>query len=98
MILTKDQARLQRVVCAAARIDINRIIVSPRHHDALFRATVDMLPEADRDEWKFAEQGFVDQFGNFLTREEAREIAVRHNQIIHRCGGDEVKLYTENLY
>lgn len=44
------------------------------------------------------DEGFIDQFGNFLTREEAHVIAVKQNQIIRRCGGDESRLYSENLY
>ena len=43
-------------------------------------------------------QGFLGNDGNFYTRERAREIAIEANQIIHRCGGDEVRLYSENLW
>ena len=52
--------------------------------------------------WKETEspviQGFIDQFGQFLTREEAWPIAERNTQIIRRVGGDGIKLYSENLY
>ena len=43
-------------------------------------------------------QGFVDQFGTFLTREEAWKVAIEAHQIIRRVGGDEGRLYSENLY
>tara|TARA_R110000765_G_scaffold67960_1_gene131423 strand:+ start:384 stop:605 length:222 start_codon:yes stop_codon:yes gene_type:complete len=43
-------------------------------------------------------QGFIDQFGQFLTREEAHVIAKKNGQIVKRCGGDEKTLYSENLY
>lgn len=43
-------------------------------------------------------QVFVDQFNNFLTREEVWEIAEKKNQIVRRCGGDGNKLFSENLY
>lgn len=33
-----------------------------------------------------------------MTREEAHEVAKAAGQIIRRCGGDEHKLYSENLY
>lgn len=45
-----------------------------------------------------AEQGFVDQFGAFLTREEAWAIASAAAQIIHPLPGREGTLYSENLY
>jgi hypothetical protein len=48
--------------------------------------------------WCVAEQGFVDQKGRFLTREQARAIAERRGQIRYRCGGDEKKLFSDNLY
>lgn len=50
------------------------------------------------DSWKGCEQGFIDQFGNFLSRERALEIAKANNQIMRRCGGDEHQLFSENLY
>ena len=43
-------------------------------------------------------QGFVDQYGVFLTREEAYLVAKEANQIIRRVGGDEGRLFSENLY
>jgi hypothetical protein len=48
--------------------------------------------------WNRAEQGFVDQRGEYLTREEAFEVASKAGQIIRRCGGDEGRLFSENLY
>jgi hypothetical protein len=44
------------------------------------------------------EQGFIDQFGVFMTREEAYEVAKAAGQIKYRCGGDEGRLFSENLY
>lgn len=98
MQLTSEQQVLQRVVCAAARIDVDKIICSPRHYDSTFHAIVDMLPEENRAEWYHGEEGFVNQFGKFLDRHEAYKIAKAANQIIFRCGGDEGKLFSENLY
>lgn len=43
-------------------------------------------------------QGFIDQFGVFMTREEAFEVATAAGQIKYRCGGDEGVLFSENLY
>jgi hypothetical protein len=44
------------------------------------------------------EQGFIDNKGNFLTREEAWVVAEREGQIIRRACSDEGVLYSENLY
>lgn len=46
-------------------------------------------------------QGFVDEKGNFLTRQEAWKVAEANNQIVNRCGGDTSNggtLYSENLW
>lgn len=51
--------------------------------------------------WSTSEQGFVDQHGQFYTREEAFRIAFANGQIINHCGGDITNggtLYSENLY
>jgi hypothetical protein len=84
----------QRVVCAALRNEHGQIICGPRHYDSIMRGQIGI----SRNDWKSAEQGFVDQFGKFLTREEALEIAQSTGQIIRRCGGDEKRLFSENLY
>lgn len=85
-----------RVVCAANRRSDGLIVCGARHHDTLMRNMIERT--GGKAEWAGSEQGFIDQFGNFLTREEAHIIATRHNQIIRRCGGDESTLYSENLY
>jgi len=76
----------QRVVCAANRDPDGTIHLGLRHFDQFMRSN------------RFAEQGFVDNKGNFLTREEAWEVATATNQILRRVGGDEGKLFSENLY
>lgn len=48
--------------------------------------------------WNDCEQGFIDQYGNFYTREEAYFVAEENGQIIKKCGGDRVSLFSENLY
>lgn len=78
------------IVCAALRRG-ETIICGPRHWDSICRGT-------SKDGW---EQGFVDQRGVFLTREEAWYVALAAGQIIRRVGGDTIKggrLFSENLY
>jgi hypothetical protein len=76
------------VVCAALRNVHGTIICGPRHWDSICRGT-------SKDGW---EQGFVDQRGVFMTREEAWKVAEAAMQIIRRCGGDGERLFSENLY
>jgi hypothetical protein len=91
----KPQPRpIQWVVCAANRHKDGRIVAGARHYDGIMRAQIG----ADYESWKGCEQGFIDQFGQFLTREQALVIARANGQIRRRCGGDEHQLYSENLY
>lgn len=86
----------RRVVCAAVLYADGTMLVGPRHFDAV------MMAQYHRAKIKAAEeksaQGFVDQWGEFLTREEAHQVASEQGQIRHRCGGDEGCLFSENLY
>lgn len=84
----------RRIVCAAMRSIGGSIICSPRHWDIIARN----IAEHTIVYWPEAEQGFVDQHGEFLTREQAWLVALEAGQILHRVGGDEGCLYSENLY
>lgn len=108
MNLTEQQRELQRVVCAALRSG-GSVIIGARHFDAMMHRLIETdaaaqmrhsgaPEETTRKEWARAEQGFIDQWGSFLTRAEAHAIATRQGQIIRRCGGDDDTLYSENLY
>lgn len=81
----------RRIVCAANLIGA-RIVLGVRHWDALMHEAAKHADDGPET------QGFVDNFGKFLTREEAWSVALAAGQIIHRCGGDGVELYSENLY
>ena len=86
-----------RIVCAATKFylldETELIVASPRHFDQIARGALSRVgPHTE------LEQGFVDQFGTFHTREVAWRIARAAGQIIRRCGGDTNCLYSENLY
>lgn len=90
----KDSER--RIVCAANRnIITGEIILGIRHFDKFMAVQIRAKNE---DGWVKSDQGFVDQQGNFLTREDAHRLAKANNQIYRSCGGDEYRLYSENLY
>jgi hypothetical protein len=84
----------QRVVCAALRHEEGAIICGPRHFDPTMMAQ----GSAQGGDWRRAEQGFVDQFGKFLTREEARVIAEREGQVLRRFPCPNHMLFSEHLY
>ena len=93
----------RRVVCAAIRAADGEILLGIRHYSTDMHRQI----EQRRDGAKFAhrmdsDQGFVDQFGKYLTREEAYQVAQANGQITrpHACGEglDGPKLYSEGLY
>ena len=89
-------AKLKRIVCAAVRNREGLIICGARHNDVVMRQQMN----SSKSNWNkgIVEQGFIDTWGNFLTREQAWSNATENNQILRRCGGDEGRLYSENLY
>lgn len=85
------------VVCAALRHKDSRLIIcGPRHFCKIMRDCIDKL--GGITEWKGkCDQGFVDNMGMFLSREEAWRLAKENGQIKREVAG-EGKLYSENLY
>lgn len=90
----------RRIVCAAIQLpDLVTPIIGPRHYDDTMHDTIMLEPPELIEAWRHeAEQGFIDQHGVFLTREEAWVVAEAAGQIIRRVGGDGQRLYSENLY
>ncbi len=86
----------QLVVCAAIRNKRGIVICGARHFDLTMNVQIDKSYSA----WlsKDIEEGFLDNKGNYLTREEAWIIAENAGQIRRRVGGDGKKLFSENLY
>jgi len=88
----------QVVVCAACKKD-SVIVAGARHFDNVMWSQFKKMnePTPYGVDW---EQGFINQFGDFLTREEAMIIAQRAGQKIdyRGCGGSVSTLYSEGLY
>lgn len=85
----------RRVVCAAVRhTGTGLVVCGARHFDMVMHAQIEALGLPD--DWD--EQGFIDQRGTYMTREEAFGVASAAGQIIRRCGGDDGQLFSENLY
>lgn len=84
----------RRVVCAANMFPDGVIILGARHWDPLMCAHSNLLGRRGGNE----EQGFIDQWRVFMTREEAWIVAEEANQIVYRGNWVEGVLYSENLY
>lgn len=99
-------ANQQRIVCAANRITYRTpqgndglvTIPSVRHFSQDMHGVLAVVQTEISDAAYSGEQGFLDNKGNFLTREEAWVVALAADQVLYRVGGDEGCLYTENLY
>ncbi len=87
------------VVCSAIRIrSTGQLVCGPRHSDCI-RTAYDLGLRTIDDQYVLPyDQGFVDQFNEYLTRQEAWEVASAAGQIVRRCGGDDGVLFSENLY
>jgi len=97
------------VVCAAMKLKDGTVVTGVRHTSPDMRSVMKRIfgPGYHR---LVVEQGFLDNRGNFLTREEAWKVADRAGQIRRldskeflpsprEAGvGDEGTLYSENLY
>lgn len=96
---SQTENEFRYVVCAANRFKDGRIVLGIRHWDQIMHETVRFIYGDDIP--KPVEQGFVDQRGNFLTRQEAWKLAKENGQIIRRVGADTLEggtLFSENLY
>lgn len=90
-------AAQQRVVCAAIRkADNGLLILGVRHFDEAMFSTINELNQ--RMEWRGAEQGFMDNKWNFLTREDAWKIAEAAGQILFCIDWQIGSLHSEHLY
>jgi hypothetical protein len=88
----------RRIVCAALRAADGDVIVGVRHYSPDMHKQI----EARVDGVKFHHlhgdsQGFVDQFGEYLTRDEAFVVALAAGQITTDRGVFGA-LYSEHLY
>lgn len=83
-----------RIVCAAIKLKLGLVICGPRHFDLRMLDTIKQLRLTVKD----AVQGFVDQFGDFYTREAAWDIAKSQDQIRRDLSIGPGTLYSEHLY
>ena len=86
------------IVCAAIKKgDI--IIAGPRHFDSVMISQIKAIAGDNKGMFADAEQGFVDQYGNFWNRIDAMMLARASGQPLDRTrNGSKTKLYSEGLY
>lgn len=86
----------QIVVCAACKLD-GVVVCGARHWDKVMRAQAGAI--GVKIPFK-GEEGFIDQFGDFLSRKEAMEIVKKNGQRfdIERNGERDDELFSEGLY
>lgn len=93
----------RRVVCAAIRAANGEVLLGIRHYSRDMHAQIERRSDGAMFRHRHdPDQGFVDQHGVFMTREEAYQVAQAAGQIVRpeACGNglEGPKLYSEGLY
>lgn len=93
----------RRVVCAAIRAFDGTLLLGIRHYSHDMHMQIANRIDASKFMQRLDhDQGFVDQHGTWMSREEAYQVALSAGQIIRpeACGNglDGPKLYSEGLY
>ncbi|THA09433.1 hypothetical protein [Rodentibacter pneumotropicus] len=95
------------IVCAAIKFQIETATTKPKPVDELVLPMVRHYSMDSRNVLNFIddyydveeiEQGFITNFGRFINRKEALEIAKANNQIRFDIGYEPDELYSEMLY
>jgi len=70
------------VVCSAIRSDDGEVVCGVRHYDSIMQRTIALMicPE-DFFHRSGSDQGFVDNFGEYMDRKEALEVAMKALQV-----------------
>ena len=84
------------IVSAAMKMDDGLVVTGIRHYSPEMRLVLRRI-YGDGYHLKVEDQGFVDQLGNYLTREEAWVIAKQNGQIRYEVSVPGT-LFSENLY
>ena len=79
IVAAKSLKNIERIVVCAALKSPNGLILGPRHYDEIMVKQYHVLKWNWND--KDIEQGFVDQYGVFMDRLEAFEVATKSEQI-----------------
>lgn len=92
----------RHIVCAANKFEIpgadDIIVCGARHHDPIMRKVLNGLKVAYPHGCAHGDQGFIDQYQQWVSRKDARHIVIANKQPLRdgECLYD--KLFSENLY
>ncbi|MBF84509.1 MAG: hypothetical protein CL489_08550 [Acidobacteria bacterium] len=86
----------RQVVCAANKYPCGTIVLGVRHFCPLMRQNIKAhgIKPTQMD----MIQGFVDQWGNFMDREEALAVVKANGRFMRDTGFHSRELFTENCY
>lgn len=98
-----DNTIRRRVVCAAIRAADGDLLLGIRHYSEDMHRQIEQRRDGAKFKHRMDEdQGFVDQWGRWMSRVEAYTVAQHAGQIVRpdacREGLDGWKLYSEGLY
>lgn len=97
--MSNPNVDIRKVICAACRKG-DTVLAGVRHFDMIMHSQIKAIGKP-RGFFVAAEQGFLDQRGEFLTREEAFDVAKEAGQLEGRVKTDRessTTLYSEDLY
>lgn len=88
----------KKIICAAMRQkESGVLILGPRHFDRTMHDQLDAVYGTKKPAGTSFEQGFIDQFGRFYTREAACVVVENNGQEL-RSQPEGGILYSEDLY
>lgn len=92
--------RLELIVCAANKFEVSgKVLVIPavRHYSPDMHRVLNAIEELGASTAEIS-QGFITNFGRYVDRKEALEIAKANNQVRFTIGYEPDELYSEMLY
>jgi len=105
LVNVPNGVQIKRRVVAAANKYYDTIIVGIRHYCPIMHSVIDNM---DKEKWKHLktargvvgqyDQGFVDQWGNFMTRKEAGNVVKANGQWVRNKDYDPDYLFSEDVW
>jgi hypothetical protein len=96
MVYVDENLSIKRhIVCAANLVD-GMLVCGARHHDPIMREVYDRLGLDAIEHIRKEKQGFIDQYGQFVTREDAAFIVKANDQKLRSFPRD--ICFSEDLY
>lgn len=91
--------KIRRVVCAAIRAEDGCILLGIRHYGHDMHVALKYRTDHEKFYHRYgADQGFVDQYGVYMTRSEAYNVAKAAGQIVDESACVAGRLFSEALY